>query len=489
MTRKKLLFIHPGSNQATRDIEEKHLMLGGTQDSIELSFAYLDSYLKEKLPDIETSYLDFRFNDPSKTMKELLDVEQDFNFTHVAMTCYSRHFLQAREIAKNIKEIDPRIPVIVGGFHPTVRPSDFQGDGVPVDYIIRGEGEVPLYQVMKDDGLPRIQKVLCHDRPIDINASPLINLDLYKEYKKELNFKNLYVYFSRGCIHECVFCAGRKETCNMKAYRTLSPARAREQLQVLEKHEPSKIIVQDPIFGVSGGWFNRVVDMLGSRDRECDVHVEMHADLASKSRLNALASNGINLTVGFESAAPAMLALMRKTRDPATYVKNMEKIIAHFKDKDQLLTINTLVLHPGETGNTLDHTFDFLKDNTRQFHHAIVKVSFFRLYPGTPVYHMLDELEKSAGTRIYCKDWWLHDIDHSTSPCLVDPSKDLDFFGGIERVEQRVKDLVVNGITRSKNVPVPFKIGSLRFLKNVEKTRENLIDHVKDLAWKLGKKR
>ncbi|MFX0103545.1 MAG: B12-binding domain-containing radical SAM protein [Candidatus Hodarchaeota archaeon] len=479
MVNKKLLFIYPASNRATRKIEEKNQKISGFKYPIELSFAYLDAYLKEKIPSIETSYLDFRVEDPTKIAQKLLEIKSEFDFTHVAITCYSRHFLQIKELAKWVKEIDSQISTIVGGVHPTINPSEFQDNDVFIDYIIQGEGEIPLYQVMMEDGAPKTKKVLCHDRPIDINKFPLINLELYNNYKKKLDFKKLYIYFSRGCINECIFCAGRKESCNMKAYRFLDPERAFEQLRIFEEYQPNWLIIQDPIFGVNEKWLIKIAERIGKRKLDYRISAEIHADLASKERLDAITNNKMDLTIGFESASPTMLKIMNKTKDPISYVKNMERILDHFKDKDQVLNMNTIVMHPGETRETLDQTFDFFKKNTDIFHHALVKINLFRLFPGSPLYNSIDTFEREYGTKVYCKDWWLHDIDHFTTPSLVDPSKDLDFLGGIEHVYHRVKDLVMNGVTKSKNVPDQFKLGAIRFLKNVEKSYEHLVEYKK----------
>ena len=125
MKNKKLLFIHPTANQKTRENEAKNLISGKRQEFIELSFAYLDSYLKEKIPSIETRYLDFRFEYKKDIDSVLLKAKEEFDFTHVGLTCYSRHYLNCVEIARKIKQIDGKTVVIVGGFHPTVKPEDF----------------------------------------------------------------------------------------------------------------------------------------------------------------------------------------------------------------------------------------------------------------------------------------------------------------------------------------------------------------------------
>jgi hypothetical protein len=57
--------------------------------------------------------------------------------------------LAVLKLAKLAKDVDPEIKIAVGGFHPTFRPEETLKNK-DIDYVIRGEGEIPLTMLMKE---------------------------------------------------------------------------------------------------------------------------------------------------------------------------------------------------------------------------------------------------------------------------------------------------------------------------------------------------
>lgn len=129
----------------------------------------------------------------------------------------------ALESAKNlcalIKEYDSRIPIVVGGPHPTVRATDMLETGY-IDYVVRGEGEVTLVDLarcLKEGGdLASVQGLsyLKDGEPVDNANRPLSSLESITPPAKHLmmdleahdqdDFNPIMT--SRGCPYSCIFC-------------------------------------------------------------------------------------------------------------------------------------------------------------------------------------------------------------------------------------------------------------------------------------------
>ncbi|MHA1748589.1 MAG: B12-binding domain-containing radical SAM protein [Promethearchaeota archaeon] len=486
----RILFIYPPVNKETIAGEKKNLIKYESWP-IELSFAYLDSFIKEKMPDIESEYLDFRCESPDDLEGSLYEVKNSFNFNVVAITCYSRHYLSTLKLCTLVKKLDNSILTIVGGFHPTVRPKDFIFKGSPVNFVVRGEGEIALYKIIRkyleNPSIALNENVIVEkNEKIDINELPLINLELFRKYEKMLNFKQIYVYFSRGCINECSFCIAKSSTCGLKRYRTLKPCNVRKQLSKMEQYDPEKIVIQDPIFGVNPKWYDEVVSILGSREGDYRVKIETHVDLLNQRKINHLFNNKIDLTIGFESASHRMLYLMNKTTNPRRYVERTNEILKMFANSSQELVLNVLLGHPGELDDSITDTFGFLESNREKMNNVVVKFSLFRYYPGTTIEKHINFFKKIFGTRIYAREWWHLPMDHSILPSLIDPSRILTLNDELSVISKYTENFIKDIVYKNKDIGMLNKLFYLQYLSRIKRTYQELEIKVKDLRENLS---
>jgi anaerobic magnesium-protoporphyrin IX monomethyl ester cyclase len=474
MLPRNILFIYPPITRETRRGLESNL-LNGQAITPEISFLYLEAYLRSKIPGIEIEYLDFRIEDYDHAETILVNMLNNGRFGYVGITCYSSHYLPSMIMARMIKKINKEIVTIVGGFHPTIFPQDFTFPGSPVDYVIRGEGEVSLYQLLMRGSevvpSPRVVEGVLID---NLDEIPLVSLNLVEKYKSRMDISDLSVYFSRGCTFNCSFCVSRENTCGLKRYRTLSPNRAIAQLELLESYDPKRITVTDSLFGGNQKWFDTITTLMQKKHRPYKVKVEAHVDILNDRKLQALIKSEIDLTVGFENASPQQLALMNKTADAARYVQNMSHIIESFYGSGRELVINILLGHPGETRKTIDETFGFLDGASPKLDATMLKFSLFRLYPGTPVFQNAKFFEDMLGSVFYLKDWWYYDVDHSLFPSIVDPSRKLDLISEISYVRDKINSFYKEIISRGDFSSVVYRLAFTRQLFRVNRSYDNL---------------
>lgn len=170
------------------------------------------------IPEHEVRLLDLRV-DPSLD-SGLVSFGPDL----VALTGYTTDVPRIRQICEHVKSFDREILTVVGGYHASLCPQDFEREYV--DIVVVGEGEVTFRSLVEAleqgadldtvDGIIHRQKG--HPQPTR-PREPVPRLDnlpyparhLADAYRSQYHFhfwENPYlVETSRGCPYRCIFCA------------------------------------------------------------------------------------------------------------------------------------------------------------------------------------------------------------------------------------------------------------------------------------------
>lgn len=182
-------------------------------------FPELSEYYKENLYSPFSLFKKYsRFGSSENDIKKQIESEKPDIICISSL--FSTYAEEALNIAKIAKEIDRDIVTVLGGTHPTVLPEEVLKNP-DVDFVIRGEGETPLYNlisILKNGDLQRLRDIngLCFKSkerffisPIniesDLNTIPgrsLVDADKYRIGKKRYTF----FLISRGCPFRCAFC-------------------------------------------------------------------------------------------------------------------------------------------------------------------------------------------------------------------------------------------------------------------------------------------
>ncbi len=137
------------------------------------------------------------------------------------ITCMTGYqIISALQISQLIRKIDPQLPIVWGGVHPSLLPHQTIKHPA-IDIIVRNEGEITLVELAKTlqaggslKGLPGIfykENGQVIENPmrewVDMETLPMPAWHLIKD-----NIQNytqggvLRVHSSRGCPHKCSFC-------------------------------------------------------------------------------------------------------------------------------------------------------------------------------------------------------------------------------------------------------------------------------------------
>lgn len=152
-------------------------------------------------------------------------VSEDFDI--IAFTTLSLNFASVLNIAKHVKLLNKELPIVLGGQHATLYVNETLSRFECIDYIIRGDGEVPFKLLA--DKLTGINKQIafkdipglcfkdaaekvCISKPYlleDMQDLPPINYDFINltEYRDNSSTFTLLIESGRGCGHNCVICS------------------------------------------------------------------------------------------------------------------------------------------------------------------------------------------------------------------------------------------------------------------------------------------
>ncbi|MHA1847184.1 MAG: B12-binding domain-containing radical SAM protein, partial [Promethearchaeota archaeon] len=384
--------------------------------------------------------------------------------------------------------------VIVGGYHPSAIPQDFAG--MDVDFIIQGEGEITLHELISRDPSERIKiknqeksqmpfimkgKVLK-----DLDLLPMTDFTIYQPYLKHYN--HLSLALSRGCPLSCNFCVEKHfETFrpNGMRWRSYSSERAIKEIfnaietsnEYLKNNSDKSIGFYDPIFGFNLKWRKKVLETLADAKKGYTFWTETRVDAIKKRDLKLLKDANVNLMLGFESGSPKMLGIMNKTRNPIEYLNNLKRLLLIAKEINYgPLVLNILLNFPGERPSTINETFTFLKDIINENVFFWTAELIYMLFPGDRVFNHLEDWEKRFGTNFYFKSWW-RSIDTVKNSSIIDASQYLKYDKAIQLIH---KNLISMFKALIDNAPsIQFKFGLMKKIKNENellKQRSNTLE-------------
>src|SRR4030042_3338164 len=155
-----------------------------------LGLACIASYLKEKGQEVSILDLQAEYMSQSRFQSRLKEINPDF----IGISSTTVEIEGALNIAKLSKEVFGGVKVVLGGSHPSVMPDEVLSNP-NVDFVVRGEGELTLYELVS--GSPDILDIaglsykdggaIKHNRPRpaieDLDKMPLPAYDLLPMHK------------------------------------------------------------------------------------------------------------------------------------------------------------------------------------------------------------------------------------------------------------------------------------------------------------------
>lgn len=341
-----------------------------------LGLLYIASYLREYYDDtIKFKYVNFRY------VQEFKKFHPDVVF----MTSVSGHYNIVKHIANQFKELDPSVPIIVGGYHISTLPQTMTED---MDIAVIGEGEQTIGELLDYELVPKrtingiaysVRGKLIVTKPrspiYDIDTLPLPARDLISHLIKSNDFTNILT--ARGCPYNCIFCANRDFWGKIRFH---SADHVVEELTEISEKYTHKITIVDDTFTINKPRLMEIVKQIEERGLDLEINAGGRADQIDEKTCNLLKRLGVtDLMFGFESGNQRILNYLK---DCKVKVKDNRQAINLCNKYGIRLTGSFVIGSPDETREEILDTLRLVKEGGFRF----LAPNILTPLPGTPLW-------------------------------------------------------------------------------------------------------
>jgi len=327
----------------------------------------------------------------------------------------------AVEISRFVKSRTPQVPVVWGGWHPSIFPEQCMREGF-ADYCVFGQGEITFLELLdaleshsgfeKILGLAYLKDGQCYENAerkfIDINNFPpydysLIPLETYFRLK---GMRQIDFYSSQGCPYRCAFCADpyvySRRWSGLKGSRMLN-----DVFELVEKYKVDDVLFQDENFFANQ---KRVIEFCrGITERKmkftwvCTSRADQIAPLSDDILKEVAQSNLRRIIIGAESGSQGLLDFMKKDTLAEETIISAEKLHRYGIGA----VFNFITGFPEESFDDTLKTLDTIKQIKKVDQNFEFNIFFFTPYPGTELFEYI--VKKGFHTPQSLNEW--SDID------------------------------------------------------------------------------
>ncbi len=299
-----------------------------------------------------------------------------------AISTYSAQVGEAYELAERFKAAG--VPTVIGGPHVTALPDEALEH---CDAVVVGEGEPFWPRVLEDAERGQLQQYYRaddngDDNEYDMADAPVPAFELLDISK----YNRLTVQTSRGCPHQCEFCAG--SVILTQRYKQKPVAKVLEEIERIRAIWPRPFIefADDNSFVNRAYWKELLGELKGKGLKwfaETDISVAEDGELLDLMREAGCAQVLIGLESPTETGLHGleMRADWKLKRFPH-YKESIRTIQSHGITVNGCLVIGL----DGHTADIFDQVFAFVKDCELYE----VQITLMTPFPGTPLYARLE---------------------------------------------------------------------------------------------------
>ena len=235
------------------------------------------------------------------------------------VTMMSPDYPYATRCIDIIKDLDPRIKIIVGGHHPTIMTQEV-ADNPKVDHIVTGEGEAAFPVILKDIEAKRPVARIIEGRRPDLDTLPFIDRELFDflelPYDFFLPLPFVTVLAGRGCSYNCSFCAPASKIMHGDRMRRRSVDNVMNELSYLrDTYGIKSIQFWDDCFTESRDWVMEFCKAYRKNGFRQPFVCQTRADIVCKNpeMIKELKKAGLVMaSIGFESGSDRILKFLNK---------------------------------------------------------------------------------------------------------------------------------------------------------------------------------
>jgi len=263
----------------------------------------------------------------------------------VGVSFYTHNYGNALHILAEAKKNGKL--VIAGGPHATPLYKKVLEDGF--DIVVRGEGEYPILELLKNGGDPKGIRGLAYNkngrtfvngvwRIKDLDSLPMPAIHLLKLEK--YSFPGA-IATTRGCNYNCIFCSSRNQSGTLRLRSAKSVV---EEIRWLKKKGLDSFLIVDPNFAYDKGRVLEVCDEI--KGLEMRWFSELRLDHMDNEVIKAMAKSGCKVVrFGIESGSQKVVNTIKKD----IQLENVEKIVTKLVENGIIPVCGFMIGHPDET--------------------------------------------------------------------------------------------------------------------------------------------
>ena len=409
---KNILLVHPLGYRieaAGRDISRMANIMPP------LGLASIAAFLKKQGKD--AAIIDYYARpDSDRLVRDYLLTEQP---AFIGVSCTTSSFLDAVRIIKIAKSILPNIQAVLGGPHVSAMKERVLEDFPVIDFVVVGEGEQTLAELMECGGeeVAQIQGVIyrdaggdacftgCRDKGIVLDTLPFPAYEELEGYPEAYRLPifnypkvpNTSCISSRGCPYACSYC---DRSVFRRSFRYNSAEYMYQHLRYLkERFGIRHINFYDDQFTFNRKRIDEFTQMLIDRPLEMSFNCAARAEHIDLDLLRQMKAAGCwMISLGIETGDENLLAQHRQHVNLQLLADKI-RLIKQAGIRTKGLLMMGL---PGETEasikKSMDYVFSLPIDD--------FNLAKFTPFPGSPIYQNIHELGE------FDEDWEKMDCMH-----------------------------------------------------------------------------
>lgn len=307
----------------------------------------------------------------------------------------------AVEVARMVRGLRPGLPIIFGGWHPSLLPAQTLDEDF-IDVVVRAQGErtlVEIARLLSEGKTLEGVKGTSHkadgsihhnpERPVaNVNdlPTPAFHMGNFDAYERITGVRKLPYASSVGCPYACNYCTD--QVFYKRRFNAYRPDRVvHEVTDLVGRYNMSEVAFLDSNFPVNvkraieigRGFLESKVRFRWTFQASTDLLCRMSDD-----DVRLLAESGVShMGFGTESASQAVLALMNKKHQR---IEEMYETARKSELAGIRVTFNLILGYPGETEADRLATFRIMSDIARKHSNVSFSPNIFTPYPGIPIW-------------------------------------------------------------------------------------------------------
>ena len=321
------------------------------------------------------------------TESEAVDAVLQTSPSMVGISILNENYAWSKAFAKRLKARAPGLPIVVGGYFPTILGPRVLDDCPEIDFVIRGDGETPLVALAQAtvdqcatlDQVPGLiyrsgsgNRSTTLPAPPELDALPFPERDDASLAIRILQTAGaspaMRLMTSRGCSYRCSFCNiveyARQVDGGRRRVRAHSPEYVCDQIDTLiDRYGIRSFVISDDIFldrsGRSKSRVEAFLDELDRRSTRIHFACQFRLDGFDEKTFERMLEGGlVAVACGIESIEQDTIDFLQK--DTTNQVQ-LSAVQALSRYSDQVnISLYMLVYHPLTTMEEVAANYEFL---------------------------------------------------------------------------------------------------------------------------------